>query len=381
MKKLIILILSLTLTQSLLAQTNTDTRELFVPFKDLNLLLGEKTERMLISRDEFEKLKKHHQKTKRTKAPITVIPLNANYHLHIDKNIASINGTIEIDVLEKGLHVMPLQVAAIYLQEVQLDNNAAGLYRKNDLEVLLPISGVGKHRLKLKAISPVRSAAGKQTLSFNLPSIQCSSLSATIQGNVSVENAETVISTSYKESTKTTHLELVPKSGIISLNLRHISSNELSKQIIVSNSIHNSFLSESFEKIEDFYQFNVLRGNVKTILFTVPENVKITKVETRYLTNWLIEKKGNQTILKINLLKEIDSPTIVKISAIKTLSSLRSWTFNNITPIAITDHQSIIHLYLSKQLKAKAIRKQQLITISPQKSNFFPQLSHRIILK
>ena len=104
-------------------------REIFVPFKDLNVLLENQPHRVLLSRDEYDALVKKAKTTPATHAPRAAALLAADYSGVCDSQRVRLSGTLSIDVLEDGLHAMPLDLGGVGLLSAKLDGRDAPIGR------------------------------------------------------------------------------------------------------------------------------------------------------------------------------------------------------------------------------------------------------------
>ena len=85
-------------------------RELYVPFEDLNVLLEGGPQRVLISREEYQSLLEKAREKTAAKAPRQAVLVSAEYAVTGGQERADITGTLIVNVLEDGLHVVPLDV-------------------------------------------------------------------------------------------------------------------------------------------------------------------------------------------------------------------------------------------------------------------------------
>ena len=77
---------------------------------------------------------------------------------------AEIQGTLSVDVLEDGLHALPLDIGGVGLQDAQLDNRSAAIGRDNAGRLVLFVEGLGRHELSLAMVAPLETTAARQVL-------------------------------------------------------------------------------------------------------------------------------------------------------------------------------------------------------------------------
>ena len=100
-------------------------RTLFVPFEDLSLILDGPNERVFMTQAEYRTLEAEAAKKPPTKAPQAAVVLNAAYDAQIQENLATLSGQLEIEVLDPGLHIVPLVFQGVSLRSATLDDATA----------------------------------------------------------------------------------------------------------------------------------------------------------------------------------------------------------------------------------------------------------------
>ena len=90
-------------------------RTLYVPFADLPLILEGPNERVFLTRQQYEQLVEEASRQPSRKAPRPAALLDADYEAEIRNQIAILRGQITLDVLDPGLHVVPLPLQGVSL--------------------------------------------------------------------------------------------------------------------------------------------------------------------------------------------------------------------------------------------------------------------------
>ncbi len=168
-------------------------RLLYVPFEDLSLILGGPNERVLMTWQEYRQLEAEAAKKPPGRAPQPVVVLSANYDAQITDNLATLTGTMELEVLDPGLHKLPLLFQGVALRTATFDDNAAPIARDPSGPIVLFVRGKGRHELKMTLQAPVVVAAAQQSLQFNLPQAGSTRLHVTVPGNVEVKSGASVV--------------------------------------------------------------------------------------------------------------------------------------------------------------------------------------------
>lgn len=163
-------------------------REIFVPFDDLNVLLQSDAERVFLTRDEYEELIERAKKTPVEHAPHNVLLLSADYNTTIEQQRAAIRGTLWVEVLEPGLHAIPLEMQSVGIRTATLDGEPASLGRNPQGQVTLFVEGRGKKQLELDLVTVLQTSAAQQSLQFTLPTPSATRLRVSVPGNVEVQS-------------------------------------------------------------------------------------------------------------------------------------------------------------------------------------------------
>jgi hypothetical protein len=145
-------------------------REIYVPFEDLNILLEGQARRVFLTREEYDGLLARAKQTPSGEpAPQAALLLDARYEAEIVEQRVQLSGAITLDVLEEGLHALPLPMAGVGLRSASLDGQPAAVGIGDDGQATLFVSGVGRHQLVLQMVTPLQTSAAQQTISLRLP--------------------------------------------------------------------------------------------------------------------------------------------------------------------------------------------------------------------
>ena len=196
---------------------NNPIREIFVPFDDLNLLLQGDAERTFLTRDEYEDLIAKAKQTPIEHAPHQLLMLSADYDTVIEEARASIRGKLWLEVLEPGLHAIPLDLNGVGIRTAMLDGKPASLGRNPTGQVILFVEGVGQRLLELDLVTILQTSAAQQSLQFALPTPTATKLHVAVPGNVEVRSGAAVVSRTVDEEANVTRFELLPQRGPLSL--------------------------------------------------------------------------------------------------------------------------------------------------------------------
>ena len=346
------------------ADEPTPVREIFVPFADLDLLLAGQAERVFVSREEYrDLLAKAKPEQPRTAPPRKAVLLSADYSVEMAGERAFVRGTLELELLEPGLHAVSLELERVGLLAASLDDAAATLARSDDGQLLLFVEGEGRHSLRLEATTRIEASAAQQQVSFRVPTPAATQLRLTVPGNVEMRTP--VLSRAYDPAAEETRFELPVVRGEQTLAMSLNNRTTASQQVVEASSVVVDEVTLSAERLHAVLTMRVLRGAVDLFRFRLPAGLEVTEVSAPEVARWgvLEAADGGPSMLDVQL----HEPTTDTISFAVTASAARpmlgSWTMPRIEPLGVTSHTAVLGLLLDERLKAESFEAEKLISI------------------
>ena len=104
-------------------------REIYVPFEDLNLLLEGQTERIFLTRSQYEELLSKAGPIRETIPPLAAAILSADYQVTIAQERALFTGELVAEVVREGLHALPLQLKGVGLLSATVEGQPVPMAR------------------------------------------------------------------------------------------------------------------------------------------------------------------------------------------------------------------------------------------------------------
>jgi len=95
----------------------TRVREIFVPFADLNVVLEADIQRVFLTRQEYEALLAKAKQSPLLPPPQAASLLSAEYDAQIEDGRALIQGKLVLEVLDKGLQALPLDLSGVGIRK------------------------------------------------------------------------------------------------------------------------------------------------------------------------------------------------------------------------------------------------------------------------
>jgi hypothetical protein len=338
-------------------------REIFVPFDDLNVLLQGDAERAFLTREEYEDLIAKAKQTPIEHAPHQVLLLSADYDATIQQERAAIRGTLWIEVLEPGLHAIPLELNSVGIRTAMLDGKPASLGRNPQGQVLLFVDSIGKKQLELDLVTVLQTSAAQQSLQFAVPTPSATRLRVTVPGNVEVRSGAAVVSRSVDQAAGVTRFELLPQRGSLSLVMSLNNKLLLEQRVVMARSVIVDEMTQAYERLHATVSLGVLHGAVDQFRFRVPAGFEITDVTSPTLARWLVKDDAGTKTLEVDLREPTTGTVVLSISAINNKVELESWQMPRLVPLDVANHVAVVGLLIEDRLAADSIATSDLIAI------------------
>ncbi|MEX2174690.1 MAG: hypothetical protein WD872_10035 [Pirellulaceae bacterium] len=345
-------------------------REIFVPFEDLNVLLESETQRVFLTRQEYDAL----VAKARTK-PLAVVPhqlalVAADYQTKLEEGRALLTGNLSIEVFGEGLFALPLELAGVGIRTAMLDGQPAPLIRNDQQWPAVLVQGKGMHQLVLSLTAPLQTAAAQQSLHVTLPTTTAARLRLAVPGNVEVKGGAAVIDRQFDMAANLTRLELVPQRGgmsiVLSLNNRLLRD----QRVVVARSVLVAEVTLGYERIHATVSHRVLHGAIDKLRFAIPTGFEVTTVESPLLARWEEQTEGDQKILEATLREPTTEQVVLNISANRApaagedwLAALAAWKFPRLVPLDVAGQVAVVGLLLEDRLQPENLAATGLLPI------------------
>jgi hypothetical protein len=338
-------------------------RTLFVPRDDLPLLLGGQNERVLMTRAEYRQLEALARRQPSIHAPVPVVLTSADYRASIDAGMATIEGRLTVEVLEPGLHKLPLRLGGVWLRKATLDDANAAIGQSANGQLVLLVRGVGQRRLTLELQAPVAIEAAQQSLNCQLPHGGSTSLSLDVPGDVTIKSGVQAASRRFDAAANRTRFELLCNRGplalVMSLNNRRLRQD----RVVVARSLVAAELTTTYERLHATVSFDVLHGAVDELLLEVPAEFHVTKVSSPLLSQWVIRREETGDLLAIKLREPTRSTEVVHVAAIRTPVEIGAWTMPQLAARDVASQVTVVGLLAETRLRPLGFQPHNLIAI------------------
>ncbi|MGA2618168.1 MAG: autotransporter-associated beta strand repeat-containing protein [Thermoguttaceae bacterium] len=339
------------------------TREIFVPFADLNVLLEKGPHRVLLSRAEYDALVKKAKLTPERHPPQNAAVLSAEYDIATDEQRARITGTLLVDVLDRGLQALPLDLGGVGLLAARLDDQDAPIGRAPDGRLNLLVEGVGRHTLTLEMITPLETTAAQQIINFRLPRAAVGRMRLVVPGDVELRSGAEVSARRVDKAAGVTRFELLPRAGDTTILMTLNSHLQRREQAVAARSVLVDEVTESCEKLHATITLVVLHRAVDRLRLVVPEGFEITEINSPLLARWDIETEGGRKIANVRLREQTTDTVVLGLAAIRAPAEWKNWHLPRLDLLDVVGQVSVVGLLADEQLKAELLLPEDLIPI------------------
>jgi len=359
-------------------------REILVPFSDLRVILENQPRRVLLSRAEYDALVKKAKKSPESHAPLPAVLASAEYKITTDGQQARFSGTLEIDVLEDGLHALPLDIGGVGLLAARLDDRDAPIGRGADGRLSLLVEGRGPHRLTLEMVGPLETTSAQQVLNFRLPQGAAGRMFLTVPGDVELKTGAAVVSRRLDEAASVTRFEVLPPAGQATILLSLNSHLQRKEQIVAAREVLVDEITEACERLHASVTMVVLHRAVDRFRFVVPEGFELTEISSPLLARWDVSEEAGRKVANLRLREQTVEPVVLSIAAVRTrgLSQFRApgaagshengtvplgkapaWHFPRLEMLDVVSQVAILGLMVQERWKAESLASENLLAI------------------
>lgn len=337
-------------------------REIYIPFEDMNIVLEGQTQRIFLSRAEYESLlQQARKKPVQSKAPLGAVPISADYQAVIDDGRALIRASIRIDVLADGVQAVPLELSGLGIRSASVDGRPAAL--GHGPPVTLFVEGRGRKQLVLELLVPMQTATALQTLHCDLPIPSATRMQLTVPGNVELKSGAEVLDRALDPEKKNTRFELLLRRGaqtlVMTLNNRQL----LKDRVVVARSVMVDEVTQAYERLHSTMSLAVLHGAIDKLRLGVPPGFEVTEVQTPLLSKWNIEQADGKPVLEVVLREATSEMVVIHVTATRVPPALDAWSLPQLVPMDVAGHVAVVGLLVEDRLQPYAIQTESLLPL------------------
>ncbi len=343
-------------------------RKIFVPFDSLEVLLDGNSNRVLLSKDEYQKLLKSARTREIRRAPVDSAIVSATYTGDVSDGVATIKGELIVESLNEGLVQIPLSFNGVAIRSARLGDQPAKLWRNEKGQIVLLTESEFRETLTVELTVPMQTSAARQSMSLQLPAPSATKFSLNVPGNVEVKSGVPVINRTFDEAKNTTSFELLPTRQamdiVMSLNNRLLKDD----QVVVSRSVLIHKLTPHMQEMHVTCSVDVINGAMEQVELIVPAGFQVSQVSTELLSQWEIKdppsdanESGKRLLVKLRQPTREDF--VLSITAARNVGAVGTWQAEDIRPVNVAGHVSVVGVLADIELKSSKLVSSGVIPI------------------
>ena len=345
-----------------------DQRKIFVPFESLDILLDGNSNRVLLTRSQYDELVDSARTREIKRAPLDSAIVSAKYTGEVSEGVALIQAELIVEPLNEGLIQIPLPFSGVAMRSASLGGQPAMLWRNENGEIVLLTSSKSRETLKLEMTVPMQTSAARQSMSIRLPSPAATTFGLKVPGNVEVKSGIPVANREYDETSDTTSFDLLaenkPMNIVMSLNNRLLKD----EQVAVSRSVMIHKLTPHAQEMHVTCSMDVIHGALEEVEFSVPEGFQVSQVATELLSQWEIRElplsaDGSGSRLVVRLRQPTREDFVLNITATRGVGAVGDWVAEDIRPVDVAGHVSVVGVLADIDLKSAKLVSDGVIPI------------------
>jgi autotransporter-associated beta strand protein len=341
-------------------------REIFVPNADLKVLLSSGPHRVLLSRNEYDALVKKAKTTPETHVPHPTVTVSADYDITVADARALLHGTIAIDVLEEGMHAVPLDFGGVGLLAARLDGQPAAIGYAPDGRMNLLVTGKGTHRLTVELVAPLEMNSAQQSLGFRVVNAAVGRWRLTVPGDVEIKGGAHVVSRTMDAAAGVTRFELLPRCGNTTILMSLNSHFQRLERAVAARCIVFDELTEAYEKLHATVTCWVLHRATDRLRFIVPQGFEITEINSPLLARWDIETEASRKIVNVRLREQTTDTVVLSVTAIRAPAPLKPWRMPRLELLDVVGQVTVLGLLVQDDVQAESLSAKDLIPVDTQ---------------
>ena len=343
-------------------------RQIYVPFESLDIILDGNSNRVLLSRDEYDALLKSARTREIKRAPLDSAIVSAKYTGKISNGVAFIQGELIVESLNEGLVQIPLPLSGVAIRSATLGDKPANLWRNEKGQIVLLTSIDYRETLRVEMTVPMQTSAARQSMGIQLPAPSATQFNLEVPGNVEVKSGVPVAQRTYDADRNVTQFDLLATRQamniVMSLNNRLLKD----EQVAVSRSVMIHKLTPHEQEIHVTCSMDVIHGALEEVEFTVPNGFQVSQVTTDLLSQWEItDPPKDATDSGKRLLVKLRQPTredfVLNITATRNKGAVGDWQAEDIRPVDVAGHVSVVGVLADIELQSAKLVSSGVIPI------------------
>jgi hypothetical protein len=299
-------------------------RFIYVPYEDLDRVLGRGRYGAVIEFEEYLRLLKVAKEKEELKPPAEWVIQSSQYTGVVGEKQVKFTAEVAFSILTEGYALVALPFGAVGITSATLDGKPANLHMllssrlSPSLYTLIAI-GEGAHTLSITFAAPLMHEKRGKSLGLRIPPSPCSTVTLKIPGKAEVSASPDIFSKTYSESDDATTVEIF--AGGKDSILAYITQEEKKVEVepfITSESESLIHLDPRTVRVQSLITVKVYRKEVSSLTISLPQDYKIVELSNKELLDWTEEKGAvRQAVLRFR--EPVKASTTITLSLEKEL--------------------------------------------------------------
>ncbi len=281
-------------------------RLIYLPYKNFASVLDQEKSTVFMPYSQFLKLWRNAKpEVDPAVVPVGSVITQATYAGRIENNLARLDATYKIKVLDKPWARVPLKFGDAAVGKLTSENDQILLIGTGEgtYDLLLPT--VGEHTVKIELITRVHSSNEGKSFDLEIPLVGISNLELTIPtADQTVDVIPHLATSPLEADAKTTKISAnVGSTNKLTARWfpRVSKTPEMELLTSVTNQTHVR-VADGLVQTETILTYQILRGELNQIVVAIPLGHRILDVSTPNLKGWKAADEANRQLVTIDLL-------------------------------------------------------------------------------
>ncbi|QDT30116.1 hypothetical protein Enr10x_54760 [Gimesia panareensis] len=359
----------------------------YLPLDQLDALMTRDRSGVLLSRAQYEKLKKQAEvNAGGTGLPDTrVIVYGAAYEATISERQLIINAKISIRQFPQSLTVVSLPLTGLAVESAQLNGQPAMIARGEGQQPVLQLFSqtAGEHQLELRFSAPLNTVGSDQVSQFKL----LSGVPSQFKIKVPVDRHLVVNDLKVKSSSQDGKLAAyefpVGGDGQVSIRITEQSQQQANDSLVFARSGIGVSVSPGKVAWQAQTTLNIYGQALDRVLLSVPQSLEIVSVESTGLESWALNdsmRDRGRTEITLNYRQPIEGERQIICRGVMTTEADEDWDVPDLFIEKVNSHVgSVLIRYppgVRLQIeKTRNVRRKAQESITPRKKSAERQMA------
>ncbi len=267
-----------------------ESRRVYVPLDDLDLIIDAHKKGVMLPRDEAAKLEQEAAKNAAAnpKAPKPIVLAGADYAATLDGEQLRIAATLEISQLAPDWQALPLPWKGLAVEAATLDDQPAALTLAPDGSLVLYSNALGKHTLKLQLSARLASVGSDRVTAIGFPVAAAALLKVSIPTGKFLAVDEILVQRPTAADQPADYQMAVGGLSGVSLRITDKPGERAGKSLIFSNTAVGIHVAPEELTWRAIASLQVFGQPIDRLEFVIPKSLEIVSVDSVGLERWEI---------------------------------------------------------------------------------------------